>query len=126
MNGFFRFFKYPVLGSLVYPLGSVGTHGYPRAIQLKPTQQKPQTNCTSQTKANANNATMTTPPSPTSSDEDSIELVWQDDAGADLRSLFAKDMMSMTQQIDGWGSDESDDDEDGGGEDGSETDDIDG
>lgn len=49
-------------------------------------------------------------PSSAASDEDSIKLVWQDDAGADLKSLFAKDMMSMTQQIDGW--DDSDDDED--------------
>ena len=122
MNGFFWAISTPFSGSSVF-LGSVGTRGYPRAIQPKPTQEK---NHKHNAKANANNATMTTPPSPTSSDEDSIELVWQDDAGADLRSLFAKDMMSMTQQIDGWGSDESDDDEDGGGEDGSETDDIDG
>jgi hypothetical protein len=50
-------------------------------------------------------------PSSTASDEDSIKLVWQDDAGADLKSLFAKDMMSMTQQIDGW-DDSDDDDED--------------
>jgi hypothetical protein len=48
--------------------------------------------------------------SPNLSDDDSIKLVWQDDAGADLRSLFAKDMMTMTQQIDGWGSEDSEDD----------------
>ena len=59
---------------------------------------------------------MSAPPTPssTASDEDSVKLVWQDDAGADLKSLFAKDMMSMTQQIDGWGSDDSDDDDDAG------------
>ena len=56
---------------------------------------------------------MSAPPSPssTASDEDSVKLVWQDDAGADLKSLFAKDMMSMTQQIDGWGSDSDEDEE---------------
>eukprot|EP00804_Cyclotella_cryptica_P000970 CCRYP_012331-RB/>CCRYP_012331-RB protein AED:0.03 eAED:0.03 QI:95/1/1/1/1/1/10/663/1892 len=50
-----------------------------------------------------------------SSDEDSIKLVWQDDAGTDLRSLFAKDMMTMTQQIDG-GETENDSEDDGNGE----------
>ena len=46
-----------------------------------------------------------------SSDEDSIKLVWQDDAGTDLRSLFAKDMMTMTQQIDGGETENDSEDE---------------
>lgn len=61
---------------------------------------------------------MSEPPSPssTASDEDSVKLVWQDDGGADLKSLFAKNMMSMTQQIDGWGDSDDDEEEDGEGD----------
>ena len=65
-------------------------------------------------------STATAPPNSAdgSSDEDSVKLIWQDDAGADLRSLFANDMISMTQQIDGWGSeDDSDTDDDYDGKD---------
>jgi hypothetical protein len=53
-----------------------------------------------------------------SSDEESIKLVWQDDEGTDLRSLFAKDMMTMTQQIDGGESDDDSEDDEEKNEDG--------
>eukprot|EP00970_Alexandrium_tamarense_P005222 scaffold845_cov199-Alexandrium_tamarense.AAC.35 len=51
-------------------------------------------------------------PQSTTSDEEE-DITWEpDDHGTDLRTLFAKDMMTMTQQIDG-GSESDDDSDDG-------------